>query len=50
MKQKRQQIDMLHGPLAGKIVLFALPVIAGSVFQQVFNAADTAVVGRFAIL
>ena len=48
MKQKRQQIDMLHGPLAGKIVLFALPVIAGSVFQQVFNAADTAVVGRFA--
>ena len=29
MKQKRQQIDMLHGPLAGKIVLFALPVIAG---------------------
>lgn len=39
---------MLHGPLPGGIVLFALPVIAGSIFQQVFNAADTAVVGRFA--
>ena len=48
MKQEQRSIDMIHGPLAGKIVRFSLPVIAGSVFQQVFNAADTAVVGRFA--
>ncbi|MBQ7535810.1 MAG: MATE family efflux transporter [Stomatobaculum sp.] len=39
---------MLHGPLLGRLVMFALPVILGSILQQVFNAADTAVVGRFA--
>ncbi len=43
-----KEVDMLHGPLAGKIVLFALPLVASSVLQQLFNAADLAVVGRFA--
>ena len=38
---------MLHGPLAGKIILFALPLAASSILQQLFNAADLAVVGRF---
>ncbi len=48
--QKRQsgQMDMLNGPLTGKIVLFALPLAASSILQQLFNAADVAVVGRFA--
>lgn len=41
-------IDMLHGPLAPKIVAFALPVAASGFLQQLFNAADVAVVGRFA--
>ena len=39
---------MLHGPLFSKIVLFALPLAASSILQQLFNAVDTAVVGRFA--
>ena len=39
---------MVHGPLAGKIIVFALPLAASSVLQQLFNAADLAVVGRFA--
>ena len=38
---------MLHGPLAGKLVMFALPLAASSILQQLFNAADLAVVGRF---
>ncbi|MCI5641345.1 MAG: MATE family efflux transporter [Lachnospiraceae bacterium] len=41
-------MDMLHGKLAGKLILFALPIATSSVFQQLFNAADTAVVGKFA--
>ena len=44
----KNEVDMLHGPLAGKIVLFALPLAASSMLQQLFNAADIAVVGRFA--
>ena len=39
---------MLHGSLADKIVMFALPLAASSILQQLFNAADVAVVGRFA--
>ena len=39
---------MLEGSLADKIILFALPLAASSVLQQLFNAADLAVVGRFA--
>ena len=48
MRGQRSEVDMLHGPLAGKILLFALPLAASSVLQQLFNAADIAVVGRFA--
>ena len=47
-KRKRNEIDMLNGPMAGRIVLMALPLAAISILQQLFNAADVAVVGRFA--
>ncbi|MEE8815415.1 MAG: MATE family efflux transporter [Lachnospiraceae bacterium] len=47
MKKHSNQIDMLHGPLAGKIVRFALPLALASILQQLFNSADLAVVGRF---
>ena len=39
---------MLEGSLLDKIVLFALPFAVSSILQQLFNAADLAVVGRFA--
>ncbi|MBQ6970947.1 MAG: MATE family efflux transporter [Synergistaceae bacterium] len=42
-----KSIDMLHGPLLGKILLFALPLAASMMLQQLFNSADVAVVGRF---
>ena len=48
-KQKQgYQIDMINGPLAGKILLFALPLMLSSLLQLLFNAADVVVVGRFA--
>ena len=40
-------MDMTHGPLAGKILRFAVPLALSSMLQQLFNAADLAVVGRF---
>lgn len=43
-----RQIDMLHGSLMDKLLLFALPLAASSILQQLFNSADAAVVGRFA--
>ena len=41
-------IDMTHGPLLGKILLFSLPLMASNILQLLFNAADIVVVGRFA--
>ncbi len=38
---------MLHGPLAGKMLVFAIPLIASGVLQQSFNAVDVAVIGRY---
>ena len=45
---KQKSYDMLNGSLLDKIVLFALPLAISSILQQLFNAADLAVVGRFA--
>ena len=47
-KKPGNQMNMLEGSMLDKIVLFALPLAASSVLQQLFNAADLAVVGRFA--
>ncbi len=41
-------MDMLHGNLLNKLLLFALPLAASSILQQLFNAVDVAVVGQFA--
>mgnify|MGYP004593155095 FL=1 len=45
---KSNEIDMLHGPLLMKILVFSLPLAASSVLQQLFNSIDVAVVGHFA--
>ena len=45
---KSNEIDMLHGPLFMKILMFSLPLAASSVLQQIFNSVDVAVVGHFA--
>ena len=45
---KSKEMDMLNGGLAGKLILFAIPLALSSILQQLFNSADVAVVGRFA--
>lgn len=47
MNQTRHTMDMLEGSLWDKIIRFALPLAATGILQQLFNAADIAVVGRF---
>lgn len=44
----RYQLDMTEGRLLPKILLFSLPLMASSVLQLLFNAADVVVVGKFA--
>lgn len=38
---------MLSGNLSGKILKFAIPLAATGILQQLFNAADIAVIGRY---
>lgn len=45
---KKYEIDMSEGPLTGKILRFAFPLMLSGMLQLLFNAADTVVVGRFA--
>ncbi len=43
----RHEINMTEGPLAGKILSFAIPLMFSSLLQLLFNAADVIVVGRY---
>lgn len=45
---KNYTIDMCEGSILNKLLLFSLPLIASSVLQLFFNAADVIVVGKFA--
>ena len=46
--RKHKEMDMLNGGIAGKLIMFAIPLACSSILQQLFNSADVAVVGRFA--
>ncbi|MBR3874344.1 MAG: MATE family efflux transporter [Clostridia bacterium] len=47
-RKAHYEMDMTTGPLLGKILRFALPLIFTGVLQLFYNAADVVVVGRFA--
>ena len=47
MKKKAKTIDMTNGPIFGPLVLFILPLIGGSIFQQLYNTVDFIFVGNF---
>lgn len=45
---KKKHVDMTQGSIAGHLVSFALPLLLGNIFQQLYNTVDTWVVGNFA--
>ncbi len=47
-KEKTRDKGILQGSLWKAILLFALPIAAGNMLQQLFNTADVAIVGQFA--
>lgn len=44
MNASTRSMDMLHGPLSGKLLLFTLPIALSGIIQQLFNAADTSAI------
>lgn len=43
----RADRDMTEGSIAKHLLLFALPLLAGNIFQQLYNTADSVIVGNF---
>ena len=48
MERKRHALrDMTTGPISGHLLGFALPLLAGSLLQQLYNMVDSWVVGKY---
>ena len=47
IRMKRINHDMLHGPLLGNIITYAIPIMLTGILQLLFHAADLVVVGQF---
>lgn len=45
--RKRRDVDMTEGSITKHIIVFALPLLAGNLFQQLYNMVDTWVVGNY---
>ena len=46
-KQIKKRIDLTEGSPGRRLLLFALPMILGNLFQQFYNMADSMIVGNF---
>lgn len=44
----KYEVDMSHGPLLKKIIIYSLPIILTGMLQLLYNAADIVVLGQFA--
>ena len=45
--KRGKDVDMTEGNITRHIILFALPLLVGNIFQQLYNTVDTWVVGKF---
>ena len=45
--KRGKDVDMTQGNITKHLITFALPLLAGNVFQQMYNMVDTWVVGRY---
>ena len=46
-KRVKREVDMLNGPLFGKIMVFAFSLMLTNVLQLLYNAADLMIIGQF---
>ena len=47
-KKSKYEMDLCDGSIVKKLLLFTFPIMLSSMLQLLFNAADVAVVGKFA--
>ena len=41
-----QNVDLMNGPIFQSLVIFMLPILVSSLFQQLYNTVDTMIVGN----
>ncbi|MDO4977623.1 MAG: MATE family efflux transporter [Eubacteriales bacterium] len=46
-KKKKKSLDLTQGSIATVLILFVLPILAGSLIQQLYTTVDAVIVGRF---
>jgi len=47
LPNRKRDVDMTQGSISRHILAFALPLLLGNLFQQLYNTVDTWVVGNF---
>lgn len=46
---KRHDVNMTEGSIAGNLIRFAFPLLLGNLFQQLYNMVDTWVIGQWGL-
>ena len=46
-QKKQQSMDMTSGSITKLLIMFAVPLVIGNLFQQLYNTVDSLVVGNF---
>ena len=44
---EKKKTDLIEGPIFQALLVFAIPLLIGNLFQQLYNTADSYVVGNF---
>lgn len=45
--QKNHTLDMTEGPIWRLLVTFAIPLLLGNLFQQLYNTMDSIILGNY---
>lgn len=48
VKTKKRDVDMTEGNIVSHLITFAIPLLLGNLFQQLYNTVDAWTVGKFA--
>lgn len=43
----RSRVDLTQGPIFSKLLTFAMPILLGTIVTQLYNVADSIIVGKF---
>lgn len=47
LSDRKNQVSLTEGPIWKQIIMFTIPLLLGNIFQQMYNAADSIIVGNF---